>query len=534
MSCEKRKKLFVSVEEKLRAIKRIDAGETAKKVAFELGVGTSTVSDWRKNREQIEKWCTSQPSVSASKVRKTMRTGKHNEVEEALFLWHEHLRGKGVPVNGPMLQEKAKFFKREIEGDDGKFAASDGWLDRWKKRYGVRQLSVSGEALSGNKDAVPEFKTFLHNLLDEEGITGDQLYNCDETGLNYKMLPTKTLASKKEAAAPGYKKSKERVTVLACCNVTGNHKLRLTLIGKSKKPRAFKNLKKDEVLPLWYTNQQKAWMNSAIFKTWFFNEFVPSVEKHLAANNLPRKAILLLDNASTHPIANELKDEDIKAVFLPPNVTALCQPMDQGVLQALKLKYRHRLLSHIISAIDLDEDYITALKKIDVLDVIRWVAEGWEEIPPMTIVSSWKALLDHEGNKFTEIDGGEFKHDENHVETENVVSLLEKIPGCDEVNESDVLEWMNNDDEDEITDDDFIRMVSNDDEVVDEEDLPEPKPTIPHSEGFKMLDGALEYVSRLDGVSAADIMCLRKLRDMAAKQRAKTVKQATIKDFFKT
>lgn len=76
-------------------------------------------------------------------------------------------------------------------------------------------------------------------------------------------------------------------------------------------------------------------MNSNIFKTWFYTEFVPSVEKYLAANNLARKVILLFDNASTHPVADELKDKDITAVFLPPNVTAICQPIDQEVLQAL-------------------------------------------------------------------------------------------------------------------------------------------------------------------------------------------------------
>ena len=33
--------------------------------------------------------------------------GKHKEVEEALFLWHEHFREKGLPVTGPILQEKS-------------------------------------------------------------------------------------------------------------------------------------------------------------------------------------------------------------------------------------------------------------------------------------------------------------------------------------------------------------------------------------------------------------------------------------------
>lgn len=100
---------------------------------------------------------------------------------------------------------------------------------------------ISGEALSAKKDSVPVFTEYLHGLIEKEGISGEQLYNCDETRLKFKMLPSKTLVSKKEATAPGFKKSKERVTVLACSNATGNHKPRLTLIKKSKKPRAFKN-----------------------------------------------------------------------------------------------------------------------------------------------------------------------------------------------------------------------------------------------------------------------------------------------------
>ena len=65
-----------------------------------------------------------------------MQKGKHKEVEEALFLWHEHLRGNSLPVSGPILQEKALQFKQQIE-EDSEFTASDGWLDRWKKNDSV-------------------------------------------------------------------------------------------------------------------------------------------------------------------------------------------------------------------------------------------------------------------------------------------------------------------------------------------------------------------------------------------------------------
>ena len=59
-------------------------------------------------------------------------------------------------------------------------------------------------------------------------------------------------------------------------------------------------------------------MNSEIFKAWFHNEFVLTVEKHLKDNNLPRKAVLLLDNAPSHPATDELSDGDIKALFYHP------------------------------------------------------------------------------------------------------------------------------------------------------------------------------------------------------------------------
>lgn len=45
----KRKKVVVSMEQKLEAIKRLDKGETMQKVADDFGVGRVTVGDWKKN-----------------------------------------------------------------------------------------------------------------------------------------------------------------------------------------------------------------------------------------------------------------------------------------------------------------------------------------------------------------------------------------------------------------------------------------------------------------------------------------------------
>lgn len=199
----------------------------------------------------------------------------------------------------------------------------------------MRQLEICGEKLSADSEAVTVIEEKINNIIKEENLSLDQLYNCDETGLNYRMIPSKTLAARNEASAPGYKKSKDRVTILACSNATGGHKLPLLLIGKSAKPRAFKNVE-ISALPVLYKNQKNAWMDSLIFKDWFFNKFVPETKKYLTEKKLPHKAILTMDNAGSHPDTKDLRSGDIRTMFLPPNTTSLVQPMDQGALECLK------------------------------------------------------------------------------------------------------------------------------------------------------------------------------------------------------
>lgn len=173
-------------------------------------------------------------------------------------------KARGMPISGPSLQEKALTFQKEFGDREQDFTASLGWLDRWKKRYGVRQLNVCGECLSADRQAVFDFRSKLRTLTKKEGITGEQLYNCTETALNFKMLPTKTLASRVENSAPDFKRSKERVTVLACSSATGNHKLKFVVTGKSKRPRAFKHMS-TAALPVTYRSHNNAWMSYEIF-----------------------------------------------------------------------------------------------------------------------------------------------------------------------------------------------------------------------------------------------------------------------------
>ena len=117
------------------------------------------------------------------------------------------------------------------------FKVSRGWLWRFCIRHGVTQLSLQGEKLSSDRTALEPSKKQLQKLIERENLTLQNIYNCDETGLCYRMLPNKTLTawSKKEAA--GMKKRKERVTFMACSNAMGSHKLQSVFVGKAANPR---------------------------------------------------------------------------------------------------------------------------------------------------------------------------------------------------------------------------------------------------------------------------------------------------------
>lgn len=48
--------------------------------------------------------------------------------------------------------------------------------------------------------------------------------------------------------------------------LTIDHKLKLSLIGKAKNPCPFKHVND---LSVWYRNKSNAWMAGTIFKDWF-------------------------------------------------------------------------------------------------------------------------------------------------------------------------------------------------------------------------------------------------------------------------
>jgi len=92
----------------------------------------------------------------------------------------------------------------------------------------------------------------------------EDIYNMDETGLFWKMMPARGLSSQ---SLPGLKKDKTRITLVFCVNATGSDRLPVWTIGKAKTPRAVRNIDVSTMGSEWRWNK-KAWMNTTIMSEW--------------------------------------------------------------------------------------------------------------------------------------------------------------------------------------------------------------------------------------------------------------------------
>ena len=136
----------------------------------------------------------------------------------------------------------------------------------------------------------------------------------------------------------GKKKAKDRGTLVVCCNATGMKRVPIIMIGKVKEPACIAG----NSWPIPYLQQKNAWIDVTTFNKWFDEVFELYIRKRTG-----HKVLLILDNAPGHSSAFERNG--IRVVLFPPNVTSWRQPMDMGIIAALKNRYKYLLLKDIIA-----------------------------------------------------------------------------------------------------------------------------------------------------------------------------------------
>ncbi|XP_065157210.1 tigger transposable element-derived protein 4-like [Atheta coriaria] len=363
MSSQRRKAF--TIEEKSAIICRLENGESNSRLAKEFGVGHSTISMIFKNKNRIKQ------SFNSNVLKpKRLRKSRQENVDQALIHWFKNMRNKGIPVSGPKLQEKANGFAARFGILD--FNCSASWISRFKVRHNIVAEKIVGESSSVDQNSTTNWLISVWPNLRKQ-FSDDDIFNADETGLFYKLMPNKTLKFNCENCSGG-KLSKDRITVMVAANMSGTAKKKLLIIGKSQKPRCFRSVKS---LPVDYAINRKAWMTSELFEKWLRDRDRDLVKKK-------KKILLLVDNCPAHPNVTDLKS--ITLAFLPPNSTSVLQPMEQGIIRLLKMNFRKNL--EMINCVDANEN--NSSTKITVLDAHLMVNDAWNKMSQSTIHNCFK------------------------------------------------------------------------------------------------------------------------------------------------
>lgn len=465
------KRKCLSVSEKISIIHEVDKGVKKKDIAQKFGIPPSSLSTILKNRDVILQEADQRKE---SLVRKKLKSSMYDDIDEAILKWMTVMREKKLPLSGTLIKEKALEFGAALGHKD--FQASNGWLEKFRKRHGVIHKVICGESASASVSNCETWKqTVLKPILKE--YPRKDIFNADETGLFFKCLPNKTLTFKNDPCFGG-KQSKLRITVLVAANMLGTERLKMLVIGKSKTPRCFRGVKSLEVD---YTFNKKAWMTTDIFTGW-----VKKLDKQMTTQK--RKIVLFIDNCTAHPGDINSVLNNVKVVFFPPNLTSIIQPMDQGVIKTLKLHYRKRILKKIVTIVENNQtvpvnivdlrECISELSKVWTNDVsdetifhcfckagFSTATTEWNEEDDMTLVqlrSHWN-FLQTTGNV------------SNEVTLEDFITADEQVTVSDFPDDDDILHSVSkssepveddDDDDDENFEDQQDKRKPTDDEVL--------------------------------------------------------------------
>lgn len=236
-------------------------------------------------------------------------------------------------------------------------------------------------------------------------VVSKQIFNADETGLFWKRMPSRTYIAEEEKSCPGFKAAKDRFTLLLSGNANGDFKMKPLLISRSQNPRALKGYLKEH-LPVIYKANSKAWIIAVLFREWIKLYAIPAWKEYCAKENLDFKILLLLDNASAHPVDLSELHPHVKVVFIRPNTTSLIQPMDQGVIATFKAYYLRRTFEQLLKETDGEgkPSIREWWKQFTILRSIDNISTSWEEVTEKCMNGVWRKIWPDGVNDFSGFD----------------------------------------------------------------------------------------------------------------------------------
>lgn len=100
------KRKFISLEDKIQILNRLEGGEKISSVAKSTNLNESTIRTLKKNADNIRKTVADGCPLGAKCVTRT-RNSNMVKMERALMIWLEDCMAKKIPISGNLIKQKA-------------------------------------------------------------------------------------------------------------------------------------------------------------------------------------------------------------------------------------------------------------------------------------------------------------------------------------------------------------------------------------------------------------------------------------------
>ena len=192
----KRKKVVMSLADKLKVLEMLENGESGVAVGKAFSVNESTIRGIKKSGADIRASAARGTPTSNKSIGRS-RDVALEKTESALSIWIEDQTQKKVPLSFHLIQAKAIRVYDSLKTDQSPvFAASRGWFERFKKRQSLHNIKMTGESASADSVATAAFSQKLLKHIAEKGYLPEQVFNADETGLFWKKMPVSSALNK--------------------------------------------------------------------------------------------------------------------------------------------------------------------------------------------------------------------------------------------------------------------------------------------------------------------------------------------------
>lgn len=259
----------------------------------------------------------------------------HNQVEEELV---SHLLNLEKHMFGLTIRDVRKLAfeiaeKNDISNPFSKTTEKAGkkWFYAFLKRHpelSVRQPEATSlnRAKGFNRENVTEFFNLVEQIIDQEHLTANNIYNIDESGFSTVQKKPQKIVGEKGKKRIASVTSGERgvnTTAVCCASAAGNYVPPMIIFKRVRySPLLAQGAPPGSIV----TNSESGYINTELFVQWvkhFINVVKPTTEN---------KVLLLLDGHTTHSKNLEAillaRDNGIILLQLPGHTTHRLQPLD--------------------------------------------------------------------------------------------------------------------------------------------------------------------------------------------------------------